>query len=422
MAGNMRGSGRPDSILGLVDTLFDTTGDNRRRKEQESARQELLDSHQSPEYRALERPGFQPRQAPLGALSGSGIGDLPGAGMGRLPMSGMDKGPRIKSDFASILSPTNKAAIDNLPAFSDRARSLLDREKLQRRAYPKRYEEKVLAEMWPEKFTGTLGENETSFIDGVKVASGSGVNREEPFKSVRMQMPGTNFYRQVLSLSDYETAVADGMVDSPTGAVPGAKSNQLELPWDMIMGPGGEIIPRSGTDSEFNRKMAEEKRERLIRADKASFDNADYSFTTLMDKAMQLHDDPDLPIISGAYDAMTLTLLPTAKKLEGRIETLKSNLALAAIQSARQGSASGATGFGALNAPELAILQTKITAIDPSADTAVLKEQLQDVFKYADTLRGKLRDGYGFKGGPDAWTINKESNETIKRIEAGELT
>ena len=119
---------------------------------------------------------------------------------------------------------------------------------------------------------------------------------------------------------------------------------------------------------------------------------------------------------------MTLTLLPTAKKLEGRIETLKSNLALAAIQSARQGSASGATGFGALNAPELAILQTKITAIDPSADTAVLKEQLQDVFKYADTLRGKLRDGYGFKGGPDAWTINKESNETIKRIEAGELT
>lgn len=79
-----------------------------------------------------------------------------------------------------------------------------------------------------------------------------------------------------------------------------------------------------------------------------------------------------------------LSVLPKtdARKLQGKLDTIKSNLAAAMIEDMKSQSKTGATGLGALNKEELKVLQTSKASLDAGMGADELKKSLAIINKY----------------------------------------
>lgn len=79
-----------------------------------------------------------------------------------------------------------------------------------------------------------------------------------------------------------------------------------------------------------------------------------------------------------------LSVLPKtdARKLQGKLDTIKSNLAAAMIEDLKSQSKTGATGLGALNREELKVLQTSKASLDAGMGADELKKSLGIINKY----------------------------------------
>lgn len=79
-----------------------------------------------------------------------------------------------------------------------------------------------------------------------------------------------------------------------------------------------------------------------------------------------------------------LSFIPTtdARKLQGKLDTIKSNLAAAMIEDLKSQSKTGATGLGALNREELKVLQTSKASLDAGMGADELNKSLNVIDKY----------------------------------------
>jgi hypothetical protein len=86
---------------------------------------------------------------------------------------------------------------------------------------------------------------------------------------------------------------------------------------------------------------------------------------------------------SAGYGSL-LSALPTtdARKLQGKLDTIKSNLAAAMIEDLKSQSRTGATGLGALNREELKVLQTSKASLDAGMGASELNKSLNVIDKY----------------------------------------
>lgn len=85
-----------------------------------------------------------------------------------------------------------------------------------------------------------------------------------------------------------------------------------------------------------------------------------------------------------------LSVLPKtdARKLQGKLDTIKSNLAAAMIEDMKSQSKTGATGLGALNREELKVLQTSKASLDAGMGADELKKSLAIINKYFEKRAG----------------------------------
>lgn len=93
---------------------------------------------------------------------------------------------------------------------------------------------------------------------------------------------------------------------------------------------------------------------------------------------------------SSGYGA-ALSFLPKsdARKLQGKLDTIKSDLAAAMISDMKSQSKTGATGLGALNKEELKVLQTARASLDAGMGADELKKSLSIINKYF-SIRGGI--------------------------------
>lgn len=144
-----------------------------------------------------------------------------------------------------------------------------------------------------------------------------------------------------------------------------------------------------GYDEEQARKAEEAARKN--RADEYAFKTTDEGFTDIMRSAAKLGTNPNLKAYTGGFDAMTPNFTAGAKQFASDLDVLKSNLAMNALNAARAGSATGATGFGALSEGELKILQNQIATLDPGVGPENFQRQIVDIIQKTKKMRGDLR-------------------------------
>lgn len=185
--------------------------------------------------------------------------------------------------------------------------------------------------------------------------------------------------------------------------------------WKPVPGMGGPRwedprAPQEPWNADLIREQAtreRQKADREQRADQAAYEAADYAFQQLLDTTESIRSDPALNSVIGVMDANTPNLREGARAVAAKIENLKSKLGMAAIQAARQGSASGATGFGALSENELTLLLNAIQALDPYGSEEAFLNQLAEIDKYAAKNQSILRNARGIIGSDVDDLLNK---------------
>lgn len=228
----------------------------------------------------------------------------------------------------------------------------------------------VMQQLFPQGFTGTLGEGEVAFQNGKQVATG-------PTKRVE----GAN----------KEGDTKDFIVGNQV--VPHMYTGGKWVRMEGMGGPRWEAQkpPQKpyGYDEEQARKAEEAARK--SRADEYSFQSTDEGFSDIIRKAAQLGTNPNLASYTGTYDALTPNFSGGAKQFQADLDVLKSNLAMNALNAAKAASASGATGFGALSEGELKILQNQIATLDPSVGPENFQRQIVDIINKTKKMQGALR-------------------------------
>lgn len=146
--------------------------------------------------------------------------------------------------------------------------------------------------------------------------------------------------------------------------------------------------------------------------DQQAFEVADDAFTRLADSAKALRESKDLNKSVGSIDARTASFFPGAVNTDAAINNLRGQVALSALQAARQGSATGATGFGALSEKELDLLQNSIASLDPKQDEGTFRSRLQEIETHARKMQSNLRSARltatGGKISPQSgWSIQR---------------
>lgn len=97
---------------------------------------------------------------------------------------------------------------------------------------------------------------------------------------------------------------------------------------------------------------------------------------------------------STGYGSLLSALPMTdARKLQGKLDTIKSNLAAAMIEDLKSQSKTGATGLGALNKEELKVLQTSKASLDAGMGGEELNKSLNVIDKYFKRRAGIAAEG-----------------------------
>lgn len=285
------------------------------------------------------------------------------------------------ANFAT--SPSLEAAYPEFIA-QGQQRNALDR------ADPAAALARLQSKLNPEGFTGTVGQDQDAYVRGVKVASGP-----------RTAPPSTAAYK--------EGEIKDMIVGDQL--VP---HQHLGGRWLPLEGKGGprfepERAPQKpyGYDDDQRRKdeaaAAERKKaEREGRADQLSYENTDAGFSDIMRMAARIGTNPNLEDYTGMYDGRTPNLTEGARAFASDLDVLKSNLALTALNAAKAGSATGATGFGALSEGELKILQNQIDSLDPSVGKKKFQEKVVNIIEKTKAMQSRLRTARGAPGSPAA--------------------
>lgn len=130
----------------------------------------------------------------------------------------------------------------------------------------------------------------------------------------------------------------------------------------------------------------------------------------LTEDQQKLKEYEDQLMVSTVDDALKLTsnwsagygsvlaFMPQsdARKLQGRLDTVKSDLAAAMISDMKSQSKTGATGLGALNREELKVLQTARASLDAGMGAEELTKSLKIIDKYF-----RIRSGMPLTGAPN---------------------
>lgn len=218
--------------------------------------------------------------------------------------------------------------------------------------------QRAMSELYPQGFTGTLGEGDVAFQNGREVARGA-AKAQEPVRGVQM---------------------ANRLVNPVTG------ETIREFPAEQPVAQ-----KPFGYDEDQKRKAAEDARKK--RADEYAFAIADEGFLDIMRSAARLGTNRNLEKYTGVLDGNTPYVSEDAKQFLSDLDVLKSNLAMNALNAARAGSATGATGFGALSEGELKILQNQIATLDPAVGKTNFQRQIVDIINKTKKIRSALRSG-----------------------------
>lgn len=142
-------------------------------------------------------------------------------------------------------------------------------------------------------------------------------------------------------------------------------------------------IPGSPQEQELNAKKA---------ADQNAYDSANGAFQALIDKAQEISNDKNLDNVTGIITGSSY--VPTTHQASvdtlNNIDALKSRLVIGAMQAARQGSQSGATGFGALSEKELGVLENMVAKLDTRLDAPTFRKRLSEIQDYATNAQNRL--------------------------------
>jgi hypothetical protein len=111
-------------------------------------------------------------------------------------------------------------------------------------------------------------------------------------------------------------------------------------------------------------------------------------------------NNPDLGLVVGPIASQTPNLTPKSKAVQAQLDNLKSQGVLMAMNAARQGSQSGATGFGALSEKELEVLQNATAALSQGQGVDDFKKALGTLATHANRLQNILRKGRGMDENP----------------------
>jgi len=160
-------------------------------------------------------------------------------------------------------------------------------------------------------------------------------------------------------------------------------------------GPKDPVKPFGYDEDQAAKRKKEEREsadaERKARADEYSFQSTDEGFSEIMRMAAKIGTNKNLASYTGKFDAMTPDVSDGATQFTNDLKVLKSNLAMNALNAAKAGSASGATGFGALSEGELAILQNQIATLDPSVGKENFQKQVVDIIRRTKGMQTRLR-------------------------------
>lgn len=229
--------------------------------------------------------------------------------------------------------------------------------------------QQAISQIFPQGFTGTLGEGQVALQNGKIVAAVPAKKAESAFKvgHTRDIVRGN-----ALVTEEYQ----------PDGSWKQIGSGPR---WEAPQAPQKPF----GYDEEQARKAEEAARKQ--RADEYAFKTTDEGFTDIMRSAAKLGTNPNLAAYTGKFDAMTPNFTGGAQQFQSDLDVLKSNLAMNALNAARAGSATGATGFGALSEGELKILQNQIATLDPAVGPENFQRQVVDIIQKTKKMQGALR-------------------------------
>jgi len=172
-------------------------------------------------------------------------------------------------------------------------------------------------------------------------------------------------------------------------------SNRMATEAEIAANPKRFSEPAPQKPFGYDATQAEKAKEdaRKEAADQAAFDSANTGFQNIVDLAQKIHDNPALSSITGKYAGLGAAKLTDqgAIDLSSDIDTLLSKNVLGAMSAARQGSTTGATGFGALSEKELGILENSAANLkNMRQGTDKYKANLQNIIAQSQKLQSNL--------------------------------
>lgn len=191
----------------------------------------------------------------------------------------------------------------------------------------------------------------------------------------------------------FTDAAAEAKAKAEAEAAAAGKKPALPQGYERGAEGAARPIPGTAQELEYNAKAKEAQTKQ--QQDVGAFNAADTAFQTLQDSADKIRLNPRLANVVGSVKGRLPTTDADSVALEADINTLKSQLSLAALQAAKNGSASGASGFGALSEKELALLENSIATLDMRMGAPQFMEKLNTIIQSSRKSQDALRSARG---------------------------
>lgn len=165
-------------------------------------------------------------------------------------------------------------------------------------------------------------------------------------------------------------------------------------PKDLIMAgmmSGDDQMIRAGQALQ-DAKIKEDKADMGKQGVKKRVRSAMDSFQELGSVAKQLHEHEGRNAISGLSSLIPNRPGGDAADAQALVNRLKTESMLATMAELKQLSSSGATGFGALNVPELEALMNSIASLDTSQSDEQFSAEVKRIMDYANDMMRKLAE------------------------------